>query len=141
MAGDALTVSAGLLAYVALTLLLVSILVGYRSVLVLQGRPANTFTPSGEDVGPFSQRLCRAYLNCVENLPHAGALMLLSLVSDQAAVVAPLMGVFVGARWCQSLVHLASIHPAAVIVRFTFFVLQIGIEAYWLVMLVRSIFA
>lgn len=125
-----------LVGYVAWTLFLTISIVLYRTVLVLKGdRAANDFIPSGEDVSPFSNRLCRAHANCYENLPVFAALILLALLTGNAAITDPLARWALVARVGQSLVHLSSTSEMAVTLRVTFFLVQLGIEAYWVVQL------
>lgn len=123
-----------LVGYVAWTLFLTIAIVLYRSVLVLKKeRAANDFHPSGEDVSPFANRLCRTHSNCYENLPVFAALILLALVTGNTAITNPLARWVLVARVAQSLVHLTSTSEMAVMVRVTFFLVQLGIEAYWVV--------
>jgi uncharacterized MAPEG superfamily protein len=126
-----------LVGYAAWTLLLAIVIVVFRTVLtVSKERRANEFAPSGDDVSPFSGRLCRAHANCYENLPVFAALILTALVIDGAAITDPLAGWVLGARVSQSLVHLISISEMAVTLRATLFMVQLGIEAYWVLRLV-----
>jgi len=125
-----------LIGYAAWTLLLSTALLAYRTMLVLtKQRAANSFSPSGEDVSPFSARLCRAHANCYENLPVFGALILISLVTDHAAITDPLARWVLVARVAQSSVHLISTSETAVTVRGTLYWLQLGAQAYWVVRL------
>jgi uncharacterized MAPEG superfamily protein len=125
-----------LVGYAAWTLLLAIAIVLFRTVITAKKeRRANEFAPSGDDVSPFSGRLCRAHANCCENLPVFAALILTALVIDDAAITDPLAGWVVGARVSQSLVHLISISEMAVILRATLFMVQLGIEVYWVLRL------
>jgi uncharacterized MAPEG superfamily protein len=125
-----------LIGYAAWTLLLATALLGYRTVLVLtKQRAANSFSPGGDDVSLFSARLCRAHANCYENLPVFGALILIALVTDHAAVTDPLARWVLVARVAQSSVHLMSTSETAVTVRGTLYWLQLGVQAYWVVQL------
>ena len=125
-----------LIGYAAWTLLLSTALLAYRTMLVLtKQRAANSFSPSGEDVSPFSARLCRAHANCYENLPVFGALILISLVTDHAAITDPLARWVLVARVAQSSVHLTSTSETAVTVRGTLYWPQLGVQAYWVVQL------
>ena len=125
-----------LVGYVAWTILLATTIVFYRTLLVLKKeRAANDFLPSGEDVSPFSNRLCRAHANCYENLPFFAALMLLALVTGNAGITDPLARWVLVARVAQSMVHLISTSEMAVSLRAVFLLVQLGIEAYWVVQL------
>lgn len=123
-----------LVGYVAWTILLVTTIVFYRTVLVLKKeRAANDFLPSGEDVSPFSNRLCRAHANCYENLAIFAALILLALVTDNAGITDSLARWVLVARVAQSTVHLISTSEIAVSLRAALLLVQLGIEAYWVV--------
>ncbi|MGB3049508.1 MAG: MAPEG family protein [Polyangiales bacterium] len=125
-----------LVGYVAWTILLVTTILLYRTVLVLKKeRAANDFLPSGEDVSPFSNRLCRAHANCYENLPIFAALILLALVTDNAGITDSLARWVLVARVAQSTVHLISTSEMAVSLRAGLLLVQLGIEAYWVVQL------
>lgn len=125
-----------LVGYVAWTLLLAVLIILFRTVVTLKKeRHANEFAPSGDDVSPFSGRLCRAHANCYENLPIFAALILTALVTGHAAIVDPLARWALLARVAQSSVHLISTSEMAVMIRVTFFLVQLGIEAYWVVQL------
>jgi len=124
-----------LVLYAAWTLALLVLIAGIRTFHVLRGRPANRFTTTGDDVSPFTARLCRAHANCYENLPIAGAVLVVAVVSGQAAVTDPLAFVFLGARLAQSVVHLISVSHAAVVVRFGFFLAQVSLLGFWIVRL------
>lgn len=125
-----------LVGYVAWTILLASTIVFYRTVLVLRKeRAANDFLPSGEDVSAFSNRLCRAHANCYENLPIFAALVLLAMATDNAGITDSLARWVLVARVAQSTVHLISTSEMAVSLRAVLLLVQLGIEAYWVVQL------
>lgn len=121
-----------LTAFIAWTLLLLTLMEVLRSQLVVRGKvPANGFTPENATLSPFMQRLARAHANCVENLPVFGGLILIAAATGRTAVTDPLAYLLLGARVVQSLVHLASLSPAAVTFRFTAFAVQVAIGCYW----------
>ena len=100
--------------------------------LVLSGRRrANSFTPWGDDVSPFSARLCRAHANCVENLPIFAAIVVVAVLTDASHVTDPLALWVMAARIAQSAVHLASTSTRAVAVRFAFMAAQVLVLASW----------
>ncbi|MCO4769005.1 MAG: MAPEG family protein [Deltaproteobacteria bacterium] len=127
-----------LLAYCSWTLLLVATIGGMRAVLTLRGRRANSFDPSGTDVSAFSGRLCRAHANCYENFPVIGGLLIVALLTDNAAITDGLAFWMVAARLGQSLVHLASTRARWVVVRFHFFLAQVVIGGLWAVQLMME---
>jgi uncharacterized MAPEG superfamily protein len=121
-----------LVGFVAWNLLLAIGVVSYRSGLFLaKQHTANGFDPDGADVSPFSGRLCRAHANCYENLPMFAGLVLLAMVTGNGAITDPLARWVLVARVAQSVVHLISTSELAVMIRVTFFSVQLGIMAYW----------
>lgn len=121
-----------LTAFIAWTLLLLALMEVIRSQLVLRGKvPANGFAPDNAGLSPFMQRLARAHANCVESLPAFGGLLLVAIATGHTSVTDPLAWFLLGFRVFQSLVHLASVSPTAVSIRFTAFAVQMGIGLYW----------
>lgn len=121
-----------LTAFVAWTLLLLTVMEAIRSQLVLRGKvPANGFTPDNANLSRFMQRLARAHANCLENLPIFGSLLLIAITTNHSSITDSFAYLFLGARVFQSLVHLASISSLAVTIRFTAFALQMAIGLYW----------
>lgn len=116
------------------TLLLVFAGIGawrVKQVVVDKRRP-NSF-PSGQPHGPdWYQRMNRAHMNCVENLPIFASLV---LVGHVAGVRDPtfdtLALAYFGARIGQTLAHLSSGRSLVVNIRFTFFLAQV-ICAAWM---------
>lgn len=125
--------------FLAWTLALLVLMEGIRSALVTTGKvPANGFQPDNGNLSPFMQRLARAHANCLEGLPLFGGLMLVAVVAGRGAVTDPLAFVFLGARIVQSLIHLASLSPTAVTLRFTAFAAQMVIAGFWTVRLLAG---
>ena len=77
------------------------------------------------------QRLARAHANCIEGLPVFGGIMLVAIVTSNAAITDQLAYVFLGARIIQSLIHISSLSPLAVTLRFSAFAVQMVIGVYW----------
>lgn len=118
--------------FIVWALLLLVLMELIRSLLVMRGQvPANGFQPDNANLSPFMQRLARAHANCVEGLPVFGGLLLVAMITDQTAVTDPLAYVFLVSRVFQSLVHLISLSPMAVMVRFAAFAVQMAIAVYW----------
>ncbi|MEO0368279.1 MAG: hypothetical protein AAF197_05770 [Pseudomonadota bacterium] len=62
-----------LLIYIAWFLTLLGGIAVLRTwVTVIGKKAANSFSTSGDDVSPFSGRLCRAHANCYESFPFIG---------------------------------------------------------------------
>jgi hypothetical protein len=128
-----------LLGFIAWTLSLLILMVSLRARLVLAGKmKSNDFRADNANLSPFMQRLARAQANCVENLPIVGGLLLLAIASGHTAVTDPLAYVLLGARVAQSCVHLVSISAMAVNLRFTAFIVQVAIAAWWAFQLLQQ---
>ena len=128
-----------LLAYLAWTLTLVIGIAVYRTYLVMnKERAANEFKADGSDSPEFGQRLTRAFGNCVESFAFVGGTLLLALATDSTAITNPLAYILVVARLAQSIVHLCSTSILAVQLRFAFFVVQVVICLYWIVLMTQK---
>ena len=122
-----------LLGYIGVMLVLLLILAGLRVGLTVMGKaPASGFAPGGDDVSPFSTRLCRAHANSYEFFPIVGGLLLYGLATGQSSITNGLAIFLLGARVLQSITHLASSSAMAVRLRFAFFLVQFLIAGYWL---------
>ena len=129
---------AAFVGYVTWMLVLLGLLASVRVSLSVTGKKApNSFDPSGADVSPFSNRLCRAHANCYESFPIFGGLLLLAIATDTTAVTDGLAYFLIGARVLQSVTHLASTSNFAVQVRFAFFVAQFLIGIYWVLQFIN----
>lgn len=118
-----------LVAFAVWTLLLVIAGVGgYRVLSVLTGSASVTaFSADTDHGGPgWYRRATRAHLNCVENLPVFGAVVLAGAMAQVSGpAVDGLAVTYLAARIVQSTVHVISIAPVAVHIRFSFFSIQI----------------
>ena len=131
--------SIALTGFITWALLLLVLMEIIRSRLVLRGKMrANGFTPDNAGLSPFMQRLARAHANCVESLPVFGGLLLIAVATNRTSITASLAYLFLGSRVFQSTVHLASLTPAAVTIRFAAFAVQMAIGLYWAFMLLAS---
>lgn len=121
-----MTSMTALLAFAAWTLLLVVLVLAYRSMKILSGTPANSWTrgKACEDPG-LVDRLSHAHLNCLENLPIFAALVLVAGVEGQGASIAVLATLVFYARVIQSVVHAIGTSAKLVTVRGTFWIIQI----------------
>jgi hypothetical protein len=118
-----------LLGYITWILILLVCLATYRTLLVAKKKQAvNGFKPDGSDSPAFGERITRAQSNCVESFAFMGGVMLLALATNGLAL--PLLA----ARLGQSITHLISTSALAVQIRFAFFLAQIGICVYWVVL-------
>ena len=129
-----------LLGFIGWALFLLVLMESIRSKMVLLKEVApNEFNPENSNLSAFMQRLARAHANCVEGLPIFGGLMMVALVTSNAGVTDNLALVFLGARIIQSLIHLSSLSPTAVMLRFSTFAVQIVIAIYWCYKLIEVV--
>jgi uncharacterized MAPEG superfamily protein len=125
--------------FLAWTLLLLVLMEAIRAKLVLtKAVPANGFSPDNANLSPFMQRLARAHANCLEGLPIFGGLMLVAAMAGHSTLTDPLAPLLLGARVAQSLIHLSSVSATAVTLRFSAFVVQMGIAVYWAIALLAQ---
>ena len=124
-----------LLGYITWTLVLLLWIAIYRTLLVTSKQKApNEFKPDGSNTPPFGERLTRAQSNCVESFAFIGGLMLLALATNSAVITDSLALLLLAARFGQSITHLISTSVLAVQIRFAFFLVQVGICFYWVVL-------
>ena len=122
--------------YVAWFLVLLLTLGGLRVTAVVTARRApNSFKPDGSDMTPFVARLVRAHANCYESFPWFGGTLLLALATGSTPITDPLALLVLACRVGQSVVHMSSTSAMAVNIRFTFFLVQVGIVISWLLQL------
>ncbi|MBY0573048.1 MAG: MAPEG family protein [Undibacterium sp.] len=120
----------------SLTLLFAIMLL--RGVITASGRRApNDFLVSGEDVSPFSGRLCRAHANCYESLPAFAAILLVAITSGHAEITDSLALWAILARVCQSSIHLCSSGKYPTMVRYSMQSIQVAIQAVWVIGLLK----
>lgn len=121
-----------LLGFIAWTLALLVLMEAERGRLVATGQvPPNRFVPDNANLSAFMQRLARAHANCIEGLPLFGGLLLLAIATGSTAITDPLAFLLLGARVFQSTVHLVSTSPAAAMIRFAAFGVQMVIAVHW----------
>jgi uncharacterized MAPEG superfamily protein len=115
-----------LVGFAAWTLTLLLLLGGRRALQVVTGsKKPNQFsaTPTTTD---FEGRLQRAHLNCTENLPVFGALVLSGVaLGVHATWFDALCATVLIARLGQSTAHLSSGRNLVINIRFSFFFVQL----------------
>lgn len=121
-----------LLYYVLLMIVLVLFYAGYRIPLVLTfKKPADAW---GRDKAPADpgivMRASHAHANTVENLPLFAAVVLGAAVLGKSAVVDAFAAYVLYARLAQVTVHLIGTSFALVMLRATFFLIQLGLIGY-----------
>ncbi len=107
------------------------------SVLRGEKRARDYAVPSTEGTSDLYQRVMRAHMNCVENLPVFGAVVLIGGVTGySSAAFDQLAIVYIVARVVQTLVHVGSGRGLAVNVRFAAFAVQATVVVFMGAMLV-----
>lgn len=130
-----------LLGFALWTLLLLMFTIGvYRWKLILGGSAAiHTFAadaPTGVD---WYRRATRAHANCIENLPvYAAIIFVMSQLEVEGPLVDVLCWIVLGARLCQTTVHVGFVQTArAVSFRFSFYTFQL-LSMLWLIGLIGA---
>ncbi len=130
-----------LLLFVTWTLALVVFGIGpirVGKVLLGKARP-NAFPADQPHGGAAYRRLLRAHLNCVENLPVFGAVVVVAeLAQVQGLLMDRLAMVYVAARVCQSVAHISSGRSLVINVRFGFFLVQLTCLGWMLGLLLAA---
>ena len=100
----------------------------YRVVMVLLRRALPNQFPAETPHGPaWYRRVARAHLNCVENLPVFGAIVLVGHeMGLHEGLFATLAQIVAAARVGQTCCHVASGRNLVVNVRFAFFATQVA---------------
>jgi len=122
-----------LLGFIGWALFLLVVIEVTRTKLVLfKQMQVTAFNPQNSNLSAFMQRLTRAHANCIEGLPIFGGLMLVALVTGNAAITDGLALIFLAARIAQTLIHLLSLGSFSVTSRSVMFTVQTAIGCYWL---------
>jgi uncharacterized MAPEG superfamily protein len=121
-----------LICFAIWTILMAFVMVNHRVFYVLSGRrKINSFPPDGVGVSAFQARAARVHANCYENLPVFASLVLGAAAAGKGAITDSLAMYAIYARVIQSSVHLASTSELAVMVRATFWTVQMLIMLFW----------
>jgi len=115
-------------------------------ILLLRGahtatgrRAPNDYLVSGEDVSPFSNRLCRAHANCYESLPGFAVILLVAITTGHTEITDGLALWAILARVCQSSIHLSSTGKYPTLLRYTMQSIQVGIQTVWIIRLLKVV--
>ena len=109
----------------------------FRVVKVLSGKAKPHEFPADKPHGSdLYRRIIRAHMNCVENLPVFGAVVLVAAVTQLSSPTFDTLAVvYLAARVCQTIAHISSGRSLAIHIRFTFFAVQL-ISVVWMGVLV-----
>jgi uncharacterized MAPEG superfamily protein len=116
-----------LLGFTGWTLLLVLVIFGWRGIeIVLRGKKADIWTRGSKvDEPALITRVQHAHLNCLENLPIFAVIVLAAAAMGKGAVTAPWAAYVLYARVAQTLVHLVGVSHWLVMLRATFWTIQL----------------
>ena len=129
-----------LIGFVGWTIVLVLGYVNYRLFKIGGGQPADSWTRGNPSNDPdVIKRMQNAHLNCVENLPLYGGVVLAGLATNQLAIIDPLAGWYLAARIAQSVVHVIQVSHWAVMIRGTLWTVQMLLLLYWVLALAHVI--
>jgi len=122
-----MTALQALIGFAAWTLLLVTAVFLYRGVRHLQGTPINHWPRKAKpaDDAVVIQRMEDAHANCLENLPVFAVLVLAAAALGKLDAIADIAPWALYARIAQSLVHLTGTGRLQVLVRATFWAVQL----------------
>ena len=129
-----------LVGFALLTLALIVLVFAYRGLRFLQGAPINHW-PRGNkpsDDAPFIKRVEDAHANCLENLPVFAVIVLAAAAMDKTATIAALAPSVLYARVGQSLAHLWGVNQLQVLVRASFWGVQLGLCIWMAVQLLAG---
>tara|TARA_R110000787_G_scaffold58117_27_gene132522 strand:- start:1503 stop:1919 length:417 start_codon:yes stop_codon:yes gene_type:complete len=121
-----------LLYYLLWMILLTLLYAGPRIPQALLGKkPADHWTRGkSTDDAAFFIRASHAHANCVENFALFAAVVLVAAATQQNGAVDGLACYVLGARVLQSVVHLMGTSFFLVLMRATFFLVQVALVAY-----------
>jgi uncharacterized MAPEG superfamily protein len=115
-----------LIGFTAWTLLLVLVVFAYRGIRVLTGTPINSWPRGAALPDPgFVKRATDAHANCLENLPLFAVIVLSAVALSRLPAIAVFAPYVLYARLGQSLVHLIGTNVLLVMIRATFWAIQL----------------
>ena len=97
-----------------------------------------SFDPNGADLEGYGKRLTRAHANCTENIPLFIGVMLFAMATGNTEITNVTACWLLYARIGQSVVHLISTSTPMVMVRFTFYLVQVGLILCWVVQMLMA---
>ena len=132
-----MTALQALLGFAAWTVLLVTGVFLYRGVRFVTGTPINNWPRSAKPANDAAlvKRMEDAHANCLENLPVFAVIVLAAAAIGRLESIAALAPFVLYARIGQSIVHLIGVGKAHVLVRATFWSVQLGLFIWMLVKL------
>lgn len=116
-----------LIGFTAWTLLLVLVIFAWRGIeIVINGKKADSWTRGKDVAAPgLIRRIEHAHVNCLENLPIFAVIVLAAAAMGKSAVTEPYAMVVLYARLAQSLTHMVGVSHWLVMLRATFWAIQL----------------
>ncbi len=132
-----MTALQALLGFAAWTVLLVTGVFLYRGLRFVTGTPINNWPRSAKPANDAAlvKRMEDAHANCLENLPVFAVIVLAAAAMGRLESIAMLAPFVLYARIGQSIVHLIGVGKVHVLVRATFWSVQLGLFIWMLVKL------
>lgn len=129
-----MTALQALLGFAAWTVLLVTGVFLYRGLRFVTGTPINHWPRSAKPANDAAlvKRMEDAHANCLENLPVFAVIVLAAAAMGRLETIAALAPFVLYARIAQSTVHLIGVSQAHVLVRATFWSVQLGLMLWML---------
>ncbi len=129
-----MTALQALLGFAAWTVLLVASVFLYRGLRFLKGTPINYWPRGAKPANDAAmvKRLEDAHANCLENLPVFAVIVLAAAAMGRLDTIATLAPWVLYARVGQTLAHLSGIGQINVLVRASFWSVQIGLMVWML---------
>jgi uncharacterized MAPEG superfamily protein len=133
-----MTALQALMGFAGWTLLLVAGVFVYRGVRFLSGTPINHWPRSAKptDDAPFARRIEDAHANCLENLPIFAVIVLVAASLGRLEVINVLAPCVLYARIGQTAAHLSGVGQLNVLVRATFWAMQLVLFVWMIVRVV-----
>lgn len=118
-----------LLGFTAWTLLLVLVIFAWRGIeIVINGKKADSWTRGKDPETPsLIRRIEHAHINCLENLPLFAVIVLAAQAMGKAHVADAWGAWVLYARLGQSLTHMIGVNHWLVLVRATFWAVQLAL--------------
>lgn len=132
-----MTALQALLGFAAWTVLLVLLVFAYRGGRFLAGTPINSWPRGAKaaDDASLVKRIEDAHANCLENLPVFAAIVLSAAALGRLGAVEGLAPWVLYARLGQTAAHLWGTGPLQVLVRASFWAVQLGLLVWMLIRL------
>lgn len=129
-----MTAIQALLGFAAWTALLVLGVFLYRGLRFVTGTPINHWPRGAKPANDaaFVKRLEDAHSNCLENLPVFAVIVLGAAATGRLDVISTLAPWVLYARIAQSLTHLTGVGQLHVLVRASFWAVQLGLMLWML---------